>query len=151
MRYPQVLVYENDTLLTAMLEEKADAGKWSLRHPRDLAECLALLRRGGPSVLVVRVGRNLEFELSLVERVSGLFPDVGTVVVGEAAHAPLAGPAWDLGAAYVLMLPQPGEMLAEVVAGLLAKGSGVRSQESENQGPGKGSHPPPGPPPQPPP
>src|SRR5438876_9636491 len=107
MRYPQVLVYENDTLLTAMLEELAAAGKWSLRHPRDFAECRALLRRGGPSVLVLRVGRNLEFEMSLLERVARLFPDVGTVVVGEAVHAPLAGLAWDLGASYVMMLPQP--------------------------------------------
>src|SRR5262249_62347486 len=47
MRYAQVLVYENDTLLTTMLEEKARQEKWSLRHPRDFAECVALLCRGG--------------------------------------------------------------------------------------------------------
>src|SRR5438876_829050 len=88
MRYAQVLLYENDPLLTTMLEEKASREKWSLRHPRDFAECRDLLRRGGPAVLVLRVGRNLEFELSLLERVAALFPDVGTVVVGEAAHPP---------------------------------------------------------------
>ena len=120
MRYAQVLVYENDTLLTTMLEEKARQEKWSLRHPRDFAECVALLGRGGPGVLVLRIGRDLEFELSLLERVAHLFPDAGTVVVGEAAtHAALAGLAWDLGADCVLLLPQPGEMLPEVVAGLL--------------------------------
>ena len=119
MRYAQVLLYENDTLLTTMLEEKASQEKWTLRHPRDFAECRDLLRRGGPAVLVLRVGRNLEFELSLLERVAALFPDVGTVVVGEAAHAALAGLAWDLGASYVMLLPQPAEMLPDVVAGLL--------------------------------
>jgi DNA-binding response OmpR family regulator len=129
MRYAQVLVYENDTLLTTMLEEKARQEKWSLRHPRDFAECAVLLRRGGPSVLVLRVGRDLEFELSLLERVANLFPDAGTVIVGEATHAALAGLAWDLGADCVLLLPQPGEMLPEVVAGLLtpAGGGEVRS------------------------
>ena len=65
------------------------------------------------------MGRDLEFELSLLERVASLFPDVGTVVVGEAAHAALAGLAWDLGASYVMLLPQPAEMLPDVVAGLL--------------------------------
>ena len=119
MRYAQVLLYENDTLLTRMLEEKAREEKWSLRHPRDFAECRELLGRGGRAVLVLRVGRNLEFELALLERVASLFPDVGTVVVGEAAHAALAGLAWDLGANYVMLLPQPAEMLPEVVAGLL--------------------------------
>src|SRR5437763_4231607 len=110
MRYPQVLVYEHDTLLTAMLEGPALAGRWSLRHPRDLPECLALLRRGGPAVLVVRVGRSLRRELELLAQVAHLFPDAGTVLVGEAAHAPLAGLAWDLGASCVLLLPQPAEM-----------------------------------------
>lgn len=119
MRYAQVLLYENDTLLTTMLEEKARQEKWSLRHPRDFAECRELLCRGGRAVLVVRVGRDLEFELALLERVASLFPDVGTVVVGEAAPAALAGLAWDVGANYVMLLPQPAEMLPEVVAGLL--------------------------------
>jgi hypothetical protein len=75
-------------------------------------------------VLVLRVGRDLEFELSLLERVANLFPDAGTVVVGEATHAALAGLAWDLGADCVLLLPQPGEMLPEVVAGLLTPAGG---------------------------
>src|SRR5437763_11953969 len=119
MRYAQVLLYENDTLLTTMLEEKARQDKWSLRHPRDFGECKELLRRGGPAVLVLRLGRDLEFELSLLERVASLFPDVGTVVVGETTHAALAGLAWDVGASYVMLLPQPAEMLPEVVARLL--------------------------------
>ena len=119
MRHPQVLLYENDTLLTALLEEAAAEHRWALRHPRDADECLDLLRGGGPGVLVLRVGRNLEFELSLLERVAALFPDTGVVVVGEVGHAPLAGLAWDLGADYVMILPQPREMLPEVVACLL--------------------------------
>src|SRR5262245_42317207 len=127
MRYAQVLLYENDTLLTTMLEERARQEKWSLRHPRDFAECRELLQRGGPAVVVVRVGRDLEFELSLLERVASLFPDVGTGLVGDATHAALAGLAWDLGASYVMMLPQPAEMLPEVVAGLLQPLGGSRA------------------------
>ena len=119
MRYAQVLLYENDTLLTTMLEERARQERWSLRHPRDYAECRELLCRGGPAVLVVRLGRDLEFELSLLERVASLYPDVGTVVVGEAVHAALAGLAWDLGAAYVLFPPQSRDTLSEVVTGLM--------------------------------
>jgi hypothetical protein len=40
-------------------------------------------------------------------------------VVVDAAPSPLIGAAWDLGAAYVHHPPQPHELLAEVVAGLM--------------------------------
>jgi hypothetical protein len=130
MRYPQVLVYETGTLLTAMLEERAAGDKWSLRHPRDLPECVELLARGGPAVLVLRLGRNLEFELSLLGQVAYLFPEVRSVVVGESAQSPVAGLAWDLGADYVLFLPQPREMLPEVVAGLLGSSEGKVNRDS---------------------
>jgi hypothetical protein len=48
-----------------------------------------------------------------------LYPEAGLVIVAEAIHASLAGLSWDLGADYVLILPQPRELLPEIVAGLL--------------------------------
>src|SRR5262249_21130087 len=99
MRYPQVLVYEKDGRLARLLQGATEprtaahpaaeeqesrlrdligtpAGKpfWLL-EPRRPEECLAALRRGGPSVLVLRLGRNLLDELSLLEQVSWQLPD----------------------------------------------------------------------------
>lgn len=122
MRHPQVLVYENDTRISAMLEEVAREKQWLLRHPRQLSECLALLRRGGPNALVLKVGQHLEFEMTLLERVKVLCPDTAAVVVCETIAydlRELAGVAWELGADYVLFLPQPRNFLPEIVAGLL--------------------------------
>ena len=122
MRHPQVLVYESDTRLTGMIEEAAQQNKWVLRHPRQLSECLESLRRGGPGVLVLMVGKHLEFELTLLERVKYLCPEAAAVVVCETIdydRKALAGAAWDLGADYVLFLPQPRNFLPDIVAGLL--------------------------------
>ncbi len=119
MRYPQVLVYETDGLLAGLLRRSQASQAWALREPRRLESCLRLLRRGGPSVLVLKLGRDLERELKLLERVSGLFPDTAIVVVGDSDDVQLAGLAWDLGAAYVLFPPLPRTLLPEIVAGLL--------------------------------
>jgi len=78
--------------------------------------------------LVLKLSDTLEEELSLLAEVSNLHPDVGIVVVGEAVHAPLAGLAWDLGADYVMLLPQPRDLLIETVAGLL----GLSSRENDD-------------------
>ena len=123
MRYPQVLVYERDgrlaELLKAGLEERKL--KWVLREPRDPAGCLRLLERGGPAVVVVKLGRDLERELTLLERVASLHPDVRPVLVGDGEHVALAGTGWDLGAAYVLLPPMARTSLPEVVVGLMGK------------------------------
>jgi DNA-binding response OmpR family regulator len=119
VRLPQLLIYEGDGRLAALLRETAEARRWSLREPRQLAACLRLLRRGGPAVLVVRVGRNLEREMTLVERAHAFFPDVAIVVVGDRDQAPLAGLAWDLGADLVVFPPLPRDGLPEMVLGLM--------------------------------
>ena len=73
MRYPQVLVYETDGVLAALLRRPDSSRAWSLREPRRLESCLRLLRRGGPSVLVLKLGRDLERELKLLARVTESF------------------------------------------------------------------------------
>jgi hypothetical protein len=124
MRHPQVLVYETDGLLAnllrrAQLLRREQPPDWSLREPRRLESCLRLLRGGHPSVLVLKVGHDLEQELTLLERVGRLYPDTATVVVGDAENPVLAGLAWDLGAAFVLFPPLPREHLLPVIAGLM--------------------------------
>jgi hypothetical protein len=119
VRHPQLLIYQGDARLTALLEPLADAARWWLRKPSDLAECLEVLPRGGPSVLVMRPGRDLERELVLLERVSRLFPSASVVVVGDGDQGALAGVAWDLGARFALFPPIPLDLLPGVVTGLM--------------------------------
>src|SRR5258708_14797888 len=102
MRHAQILVYESDGRLADLLRPRAEAGRWGLRELRHLDACLGLMQRGGGTVLVLRVGRDLEQELGLVERAGRLFPDVPVVAVGDADHPALAGLLWDLGARCVL-------------------------------------------------
>jgi len=131
MRHPQLLVYERDGLLAHLLRRTGKAGQprkpsdWSLRQPRRPETCLRLLSRGGPSLLVLEVGHDLERELTLLERVTWLHPETATVVVGDTEDAALAGLAWDLGATYVLFPPLPRDQLLDVTDALMARLAGT--------------------------
>jgi DNA-binding NarL/FixJ family response regulator len=120
MRHPQVLVWEGDGRLAALLRPLAEERRWVLREPRQAGAVLRLLRRGGPAVVVIKTGRDLERELSLLERIAWLHPDAATVLVTDSDHTRLAGLAWDLGASHVLTPGQPRERLAEIVTAFLA-------------------------------
>ncbi len=119
MKLAQVLVYEADGKLAEILGPLRQTRGLRLREVRQVQACLGWLRRRGPGVLVVKLGRDLERELTLLERVTWLFPDTATLVVGDSANPALAGLAWDLGARYVLFPPQPIELLPELVQGFL--------------------------------
>ena len=119
MRLPQIVVYDKDGRLKLQLEALAGSRRWALREARRPETCLASLRREGPAVLVIKAGRDLERELGLLERVARLYPDAPAVLVSDGDRPELAGLAWDLGAAYVLLPPQPRERLPEIVAGLM--------------------------------
>ena len=123
MRYPQVLVYENDGRLAEFL--RREPGAWSLREPRSLDSCLRLLQPDGPGVLVLKVGKDLLREFTLLDRVTWLFPETKTVVVSQTDSPVLNALAWDLGAACVLLPPQPRPELVEVVSGLLEPAPGL--------------------------
>ena len=101
MRYPQLLVFEADGRLAALLGPVAERHAWLLRQPRRVESCLRLLARGGPAVLVIRAGRDLEREFSLLERVTEQDPEAAVVLVTDGEHPRLAGLAWDLGATWV--------------------------------------------------
>lgn len=134
MRYPQILVCEHDGRLAevlrrqmeAVLWQQGDRPGWLLREPRLPQSCLRLLAQGGPAVLVIKMGRDLPRELALLDRVTEQMPDTKVVLVGDDADPVLASLAWDLGASYVLMPPQPRDLLAEVVSGLMNAAIGQR-------------------------
>jgi hypothetical protein len=119
VKYPQLIVYESDGRLAAQLRSLAKKEEWSLREPRQTDACLRLLERGGPAVLVVRAGRDLEPELTLVEQVHRLHPDVAVILAGDADHVRLGGLAWDLGVSWIHLPPASAEELSAVVAGLM--------------------------------
>jgi hypothetical protein len=118
MRHPQIVVYEGDGRLKLLLGPTAEARRWALREARQVGPCLRLLAEGGPAVLVVKAGGDLERELGLLEQAAWTCP-AAAVLVLDAGPAALAGLAWDLGADYVLAPPQPPDRLPEVVAGLM--------------------------------
>jgi hypothetical protein len=118
VRRAQVVVYESDGRLTELLRARAAAHGWWLREVHHAGACLRLLQKGG-GVLVLRTGRDLERELTLLERVTRLVPDALTLIVGDADNPALAALAWDLGARYVLVPPQPREQLPELVEAMM--------------------------------
>ena len=119
MRHPQIVVFESDSLLARQLQETATANAWLLRESRQTPACMKLLRAGGPAVLVLRVGRDLRRELSLLDNVHSQLPDVPVIVVGNAENPALMSLAYDLGAAYVLFPPAPRLQLGELTEHLL--------------------------------
>ena len=123
MRHPQLLVYEGDGRLAALLRPLAEKNKWLLREPRQLSACARLFDRGGPGVLVVRTGRNLERELIALEQLAWRNPEAATILVGDSEPAWLAGLAWDLGVRYVLLPPHIRERLPDIVGGLMGGGA----------------------------
>ena len=121
MRHPQLLIFGGDARLTGLLGPAAETARGAVRKPRDLDDCVEALSRGGPSVLALRVGRNLLEELTALERIHRLFPDVAIVVVGDADQAALAGTVWDLGARFALFPPLERDLLPLVIESLLAE------------------------------
>src|SRR5262245_6143124 len=138
MKHPQVVVFEPDGLLAHYLDEvgvqkrwwhrpngdrpaddTATRKEWLLRESRQVPACLTLLRTGGPAVLVLKVGRNLVRELTLLDQVHAAAADCPVVVVGDAEDDALAVLAYELGAAYVLLPPEPRQHLADLVEALL--------------------------------
>ncbi len=119
MHYPQLVIYEGDGRLAQALAGLAATNRWALRQPRRTGECLEHLAGGGPAVLVLKTGRDLEREFSLLERAAWLYPWAGRVAVGDFEQAALEGLAWDLGADYVLFPPRPRDWLPELVVSLM--------------------------------
>jgi DNA-binding response OmpR family regulator len=121
VRHPQVLVYETDGRLANILRPLAEKNKWLLREPRQLSACLRLFDRGGPGVLILRLSRDLERELTALEQLSWLHPDAATILVTDGDQTTLTALAWDLGVRWVLLPPHTRERLAEIVTSLMGR------------------------------
>jgi hypothetical protein len=119
MHSAQVLAYENDGKLTERLRPLSKERGFWLRQVRQHAACLQVLGRDAPDVLVLKLGRDLEREMSVLEQAGRLFPDTACIVVGDSDFPGLESLAWDLGARFVLFPPQPLDMLPELVAHML--------------------------------
>jgi hypothetical protein len=119
MRHPQVLVYESDGRLAELLRRESKARSWLVREPRSLDSCLRLLSRGSPNALVLKIGKDLVREATLLERVMWLYPDTASFVVSDAEDVRLAGLAWDLGACFIVAPERSRHELVGLVAGFL--------------------------------
>jgi len=140
MRYPQVLVYETDGRLARLLRRGGKPRAWSLREPRGLESCLRLLRHDEPTVLVIKLGKDLIRELQLLERVTWLFPDTAAVVVMHTADPALARLAWELGAGFVVLPPLVPQEFLDVITGLMKSViDRMKSQRGEARGEGPGT------------
>jgi hypothetical protein len=126
MLHPQIVVHEHDMRLAQQLRPLAESERWALREPRQAEVLDRLLGQGGPTVLVVKIGRDPdrpERDLALLERVIWQWPDVATVAVGDIGDDTdaLAGLAWDVGADVALFPPLSRDFLPSVVAGLMKR------------------------------
>src|SRR5262249_19505025 len=74
-------------------------------------------------VLVLRPGRDLEGEMTVLDGVRRLFPDAAVVVTGESDQAALAGPAWGPGAPHAPFPPPPRGLLPGILRGVMAAGA----------------------------
>src|SRR4051794_403774 len=102
MLHPQLIVYESDGSLQRMLRPLARQQKWALREPRRPDSCQDLLRSGTPTVLVIKLDKNVIEEFELLERVHWHYPSASVVLVVDEDDALLANLGWDLGASYVV-------------------------------------------------
>ena len=118
MKHPQIVVFETDGTLASYLQPVAQERRWLLRESRQGPACLELLR-GGPAVLVLKIGRHLVRELTFLDEAHAAAPDVPIVAVGDAEDATLFGLTMELGATYVLFPPEPRQQLPEVVQSLM--------------------------------
>lgn len=135
MRHPQVIVYERDGRLATLLRAQAQQRRWALHEPRRLENTLQLLRGAGPSVLVVKIGSQLEQELTLLERAHWLAPSTRTIAVSDVENEALENLAWDLGVHYALFPPQSRQVLADVVVSLMEAALGELAPEPANAAP----------------
>lgn len=129
MQTGQILTYGVEGRLAEQLRELAQThGLW-FRALRKSKACIHLLRQSGPAVVVVKVGRDLEREMTLVEQIGRLFPDTEIIVVGDNDNPSLAGLAWDLGVRAALFPLPSFALLAELIVSLLPGKSQRKTEE----------------------
>ena len=122
MQFPQLLVFEADGRLTSALQSLAEELGLTPRQVQQSEACHRALRRGGPNVLLLRAGRDLDREFALLDHVTWTMPETRVLVVLDQDDARLRSLAWDLGAAYVLSLSRSRDLLPDVIRAMVAGG-----------------------------
>lgn len=126
MKHPQIVVFETDGWLAAQVKRLAAENGWLVREVRDESACIALLRDGRPSVLVLKLEKDLLEGLTLLTDCRANAPDCPVVLVsdvkmdGAAQRMQLMTLAFDLGARYVLFPPLQQPIIEDLVAGFMA-------------------------------
>jgi PleD family two-component response regulator len=126
MKLPQVVVYESDGFLAGQTRRLASENSWLLRETREPDACLKLLVDCRPSVLLLKLERELYDGLALLGRVAEQAPNCPVIVVsdvkmeGAEQRAQLAALAFDLGARYVLFPPLQQPVIEDLVSGLMS-------------------------------
>lgn len=116
MRQPQIVVFESDGTLAGSLLALANERRWLLRESPQSPACLNLLHTGGPTVLVMKLGRHLVREMTFLDEVHTALPDLPIVAVVDSEDTTLMSLAMELGARFIM---QPRPQLLDVVAQLL--------------------------------
>lgn len=130
MKHPQVVVYESDGWLADQVRRLTGENAWLVRESRRPDACLALLADARPSILLLRLERELLDGLTLLGQVTEQAPDCPVVLVSDVKmeeaeqRAQLSALAFDLGARYVLFPPLQQPVIEDLVAGLL--GAAIR-------------------------
>jgi DNA-binding NarL/FixJ family response regulator len=121
MRFPQIVVFDTGGATARSLDSLvARRSRWLLREPHQAPACLDLIRSGGPSVLVMKLGRNVVRELGFLDEAHAEVPDVPIVVVADSDDSALMSLVLELGASYVVQPPEPRDALSAVVESLMA-------------------------------
>lgn len=121
MQQPQLLIHGVEGRAAELLDELARAQRLWVRSTAHLRACRNLLATARPGLLVLRLGRDLERELELLDETAYLHPETAVVVLVDGDNAALVELAWDLGAHCVLSMPLPVELITSVVAKILAE------------------------------
>ncbi len=120
MRRAELITYGMDDAAAEALQARVRDRGIAVRVTRDPQACQRLARDGS-GVLLLRVGKNLDEEFTLLARAAQMFPHIASVVWGDADHPRLAALAWDLGARAVLLPPPDPDALHQVILRLLSE------------------------------
>ena len=119
MQQTQILTYGIEGSLAERLRELAQERRFWLRETNQLSACQNVAQTALPPILVIRLGRDLDRELTFLNRVHACLPGTAVIAVGEADNPVLAGLVWELGATFALFPPTPVEAISELIVHLL--------------------------------
>ncbi|MFQ3593429.1 MAG: hypothetical protein SNJ82_09635 [Gemmataceae bacterium] len=117
MKRPMLLLWEAEESLASRLRGSISLSRWLLRQPHREEELLAEAMQACPGVVVLRLGHDVERELTLLSRLTMALPDLAVVVLTD--DETLAGLGWDLGAYAVLDGVSSRDLLVPLVTRLL--------------------------------